>query len=723
MLEFPGTESPRPAVPMRAILRHTPLFAIEAVAVDTETTGLDPRSARLLEVGAVVIRGSMLQEETAFRRLVASPEPIPAAATAVHGIENSDLAGAPTFPEVYAELVGFIGDRPVIGHAVGFDLAMLKRECALAAIPFRTWPALDIRLLAQVAVPHLAEFSLERLAGWFGIQVTDRHRALADALLAARVFIGLVPLLRDIEVRTMAEAEAACRSLSRVLESYYHAGWVEPGADLPELDRHVVGRRLDSYPYRHRIRDLMRCPPVFVCGEAAMRRALGVMTDNRISSVFVGDRAASAASLGIVTERDILRTLRQRGAAALDEPVATIAARPLITVPEDAFVYRAIGRMRRFSIRHLAAVTEANQVSGALSARDLLRWRADAAMVLGDDIDAAEDVAALARAWAKVPAMASALLDEAVSARDIAGIIARELAAAVHRATKLAEQQIADEGLGESPCPYSVLILGSAGRGESLLALDQDHAIIFARGQPDGTEDRWFERLGVRIAEILHTIGVPYCLGGVMAGNSAFRGSLDTWRSRIAHWIDRAAPEDLLNVDIFFDFRPVCGDGMLAAQLWNEAWKAARASPPFLLLLTEAAQGHRAPISFLGRLKTEDGRIDLKRYGLWPIVRCARLLALRHGIPCHSTTERFDGLRALGISGTDLAAAAEAHERFLGLILKAQLADLAAGQRVSNRVPLKLIAAENGASRLRVDLRLAASLYEVTHDHLVAIPR
>jgi DNA polymerase-3 subunit epsilon/CBS domain-containing protein len=319
--------------------------------------------------------------------------------------------------------------------------------------------------------------------------------------------------------------------------------------------------------------------------------------------------------------------------------------------------------------------------------------------------------------------MASALLDEAVSARDIAGIIARELGAAVNRATKLAERQIADEGLGESPCPYSVLTLGSAGRGESLLALDQDHAIIFAGGQPDGMEDRWFEKLGTRIAEILHTIGVPYCPGGVMSGNPAFRGSLGTWRRRIAHWINRAAPEDLLNVDIFFDFRPVVGDGMLAAQLWNEAWEAARASPPFLLLLTEAAQGHRAPITFLGRLKTEEGRIDLKRYGLWPIVRCARLLALRHGVSCHSTTERLDGIRALGINGTDLAAAGEAHERFLELILKAQLVDLAAGQRVSNRVPLKLVGAENGASRLRADLRLAASLYEVARDHLVAIPR
>ena len=61
-----------------------------------------------------------------------------------------------------------------------------------------------------------------------------------------------------------------------------------------------------------------------------------------------------------------------------------------------------------------------------------------------------------------------------------------------------------------------------------------------------------------------------------MAGNAAFRGSLDTWRARVAQWINRARPEDLLNVDIFFDFRLVHGDGELAAGLWREARRARR---------------------------------------------------------------------------------------------------------------------------------------------------
>ena len=68
---------------------------------------------------------------------------------------------------------------------------------------------------------------------------------------------------------------------------------------------------------------------------------------------------------------------------------------------------------------------------------------------------------------------------------------------------------MAEAGQGAPPCPYAFVVLGSAGRGESLLAMDQDNAIVFAEGEPDGAEDRWFARLGTHVAEILHEAGVP----------------------------------------------------------------------------------------------------------------------------------------------------------------------------------------------------------------------
>ena len=72
-------------------------------------------------------------------------------------------------------------------------------------------------------------------------------------------------------------------------------------------------------------------------------------------------------------------------------------------------------------------------------------------------------------------------------------------------------------------------VLGSAGRGESLLAMDQDNALVFAEGAPGGREDRWFEEFAIHITDILHEVGVPYCKGGVMAKNADWRGSVATW--------------------------------------------------------------------------------------------------------------------------------------------------------------------------------------------------
>ena len=67
---------------MRTLLRTTPLFALDAVVLDTETTGLDPRTARLVEIGAVALSGGRLAEEERFQSLVALDEPVPTAVLA-----------------------------------------------------------------------------------------------------------------------------------------------------------------------------------------------------------------------------------------------------------------------------------------------------------------------------------------------------------------------------------------------------------------------------------------------------------------------------------------------------------------------------------------------------------------------------------------------------------------------------------------------------------------
>jgi DNA polymerase-3 subunit epsilon/CBS domain-containing protein len=705
------------------VRNSTPLIALDAVVLDTEATGLDPASARIVEIGAVrIVRGRVVPED-GFHCLVRPDTRIPPAATAIHGIDDARVADASPFAEVWPKLSEYIGGAIVIGHTFGFDLALFKRECERSKIQFVQPRTLDTRLLAQVAEPNLAGYTIEAVTTWLGIGLEGRHSALGDAITTARIFTALVPKLRAVGIRTLAEATRACSTLTSVLDEQHRAGWLEGAGGQARSESEQALARIDSYPYRHRVRDVMRSPARFVTADTPLRHAITLLMDERISSLYVqpskddhGPRQAS--EVGIVTERDMLRAISKDGAAALDIPVTQLMKKPLAAVPADAFVYRAIGRMSRLGVRHLGVVDEMGEVIGALSARDLLRLRASEAVSLGDEIDEAHDVPSLGAAWAKLPHVAAALLAEGVGGRDIAAIISRELGAATRQAAVIAEERMRAAGQGDPPCTYAVAVLGSAGRGESLLAMDQDNALVFAEGDPGGREDLWFENLSLHIADILHEVGVPYCKGGVMAKNAQWRGSTATWHNRVGEWIRVSKPEHLLSVDIFFDLRPVYGDGRLCTELRQHAFDMARGNASFGKLLAETAGSVESGLGLFRQFKTTEGRVDVKKAGLFGIVSMARVLAICHHVVERSTPARIAGVQALGIgAAADLNALANAQETFLDLLIAQQIDDIELGTPPSNMVAVKSLSAGDRA-RLRAAFDAVRHLESLTRELL-----
>ena len=704
------------------VRNSTPLISLDAVVIDTETTGLDPAEARIVEFAAIRILGGRLSDEM-FRSLVSPGVSIPAAATAIHHIDDAKVAGAPSFSQAWPELINFIGGAVVIGHTIGFDLAVLERECKRAGVVFRQPRALDTRILAEIIEPTLAEYTIESLASWLGVQPTARHSAKGDAITTARIFAALVPKLRDGGIRTLGEATLACRALTTVLEEQHRAGWADTALVPAVQDAERTLGRIDSYPYRHRVSDVMRAPAKFVSAETPLAKALKQMMAERVSSLFVRPAESNegdvlAKDVGIVTERDGLRAIATHGAEELARPVKELMSKPLAVVPVDAFIYLAIGRMNRLTIRHLGVVNEAGRVVGALSARDLLRLRASEAISLGDEIDEATDAHALGAAWAKLPHVAAALLAEDVSARDIAAVISDGLGGLTRKAALIAEERLRKAGDGAPPCAYCVAVLGSAGRGESLLSVDQDNAVIFAEGKPGGSNDAWFEKLGIQIADTLHEVGVPYCAGGVMAKNARWRGSTATWHRRIEEWMRVSRPEDLLAVDIFFDLCPVHGDGRLCTTLWRQAYDVARGRYDFAKLLAEAAGHIESSLGLFRQFKTKEGRIDLKKAGLFGIVSTARTLAICHHVVERSTLARLAGIKALGIGAeTDLDALADAQETFIELILGQQIDDVDHGIPPSNAITVKRLSS-NSRSRLRNALEAVQHLEDLQRDLL-----
>lgn len=698
----------------------TPLISLDAVVIDTETTGLDPRKARIVELAALRLAGGRLDEGRHLRRLVRPDESIPAEATRIHGIDDAAVADAPAFGAVWPEYSGFLGDAVVIGHSVGFDLAVIHRECKRAGTSWQTPPTLDTELLARVVAPALASHSLDSLAAWLGIEITGRHSAVGDAITAGRIFCALVPKLRDDGIRTLAEAMRACEGLHGALEDRHRAGWSEtlPVWTQPSPDR--TRMPADTDPYRHRVGALMSSPARSVGVNVRLSEALRLMAEERISSLFISPAdgvLGFPADTGIITERDVMRTLNARGTSALDAPVGEVMSKPLATIPADALAYVAIGRMNRLGIRHLGVTDHAGVVIGALSARDLLRSRAEGAIELGDELATAKDVHDLGRSWVKLTRVVADLVEDGLAAREIAVVVSQNVIEMTRRAAELAEAAMLESGHGGSPRRYAVVVLGSAGRGESLLAMDQDNALVYAN-DASAEADRWFERFAGHFNRILHEAGIPYCKGGVMAMNPLWRGSQAQWRERVEHWIVRASPEDLLSVDIFFDLRVAYGDAALADRLWRHAFDVARGKAEFAKLLIAAVGAMPSGRSWFGGFRTDHGRIDLKLTGLFGIVSVARALAVCHHIVERSTPARLSGLVALKLGlESDLDALADAQGVMLDLILDQQIDDIKHGRPASNTVEVKQLSRRDRA-RLGKALQSVENLDEIARSLL-----
>ena len=665
---------------------ETPLRSLTAIALDTETTSLDVRHARVVEIGAVTILKGSLAPEHHFTSLINPHEVIPPESVAVHGITGDAVKSADSFAQVYRRYRDFAGAHVVLGYALGFDFAILRREHERAGLSWKAPRFLDVRDLAQLTKPDLPDLSLETLAAWLGIAVGERHRALPDAKLAAEVFLALLPRLRGNSIRTLAEAEDARRKLST---SPGVAVWHEPA--LPPYGP----VRVDSYPYRHRAGDVMSKPPQFAGPSTSIRQALAQLVRCKVSSLFIA-RGKSSATHGIVTERDILRAIARDGAKAFAKPVKSIATFPLESVSEQDFLYVAFGRMRRKKYRHMGVVDSNGGLVGAITQRDLLRLQADEALAFADALGEAVGIEELALVWRKLANAARSLLHEDVDARDIAGIISGEVRSITARAAAMAEREVSVASPKPKALRFAAMVLGSAGRGESLLALDQDNAIIFDAAN-DSTAEAWLLKFGQRMNAILDEVGVPFCKGGVMAGNPDWCKSASQWRKQVAHWLSRAEPQDILNADIFFDALPVYGDHGLVDDLRVDAIEAATKAISFLQLMDMNAARARSPVNWFGRFRLEDdGRMDLKMHGIMPIFSAARVMALRHALPDRSTAGRLDALRAKpDVSEQNLDRLREAHQIILRHILQQQLADIEQGIPPSNRVdPGKLHAPE-----------------------------
>jgi DNA polymerase-3 subunit epsilon len=158
------------------------------IVFDTETTGTNPRADRIIEIACLKVHPDGRREQ--FLRRVNPGIPIPPASTAIHGIRDADVAGAPRFREIATDLAAFLTDSDLAGYNIaGFDLPVLRAEFLRAGVSFEVS---EKRLVDSQRIFFAREPRHLAAAARFYCQSdhAGAHGALADAEMTLRVLEG-----------------------------------------------------------------------------------------------------------------------------------------------------------------------------------------------------------------------------------------------------------------------------------------------------------------------------------------------------------------------------------------------------------------------------------------------------------------------------------------------------------------------------------------------------
>ena len=166
---------------------------------DLETTGLSPVRDCIVEIGAVrVDRDGTLSR---FSTLIRPPVPIPARATAIHGITNEMVADAPSFTDAAYRFLEFSRGSKFVTHNARFDLGFLQESLARTGLPLVKTGAYDSIALIRKAFPHLPAYNLQALR--ISLHLPDApegtpHRAAYDAELTMAAFALAMKQLSEL---------------------------------------------------------------------------------------------------------------------------------------------------------------------------------------------------------------------------------------------------------------------------------------------------------------------------------------------------------------------------------------------------------------------------------------------------------------------------------------------------------------------------------------------
>lgn len=187
----------------------SPLSGMEAVVFDLETTGFHPYNGdEIISIGGVRICGGAFEEAEPFYRIVNPKRKIPKHIAELTGITNEMAECGGELMQTLHDFMDFTGKRVLIAHGSGHDKAFLNAALWRTSKTHLTHRVLDTIMIAKWLEPDNRDYGLDEMLDRFRVEVTERHHALHDSVMTAKLYFAFLPLVYARQVVSLGDLYA-----------------------------------------------------------------------------------------------------------------------------------------------------------------------------------------------------------------------------------------------------------------------------------------------------------------------------------------------------------------------------------------------------------------------------------------------------------------------------------------------------------------------------------
>lgn len=357
--------------------------------------------------------------------------------------------------------------------------------------------------------------------------------------------------------------------------------------------------------------------------------------------------------IGIITDSDFRKKVVAGALDVKNTKVHELMSAPVVTVRPNTTLSELTLEMVTHKITHLCVTEDGSSYSktiGVISQRDVLSAQGNNPTILVKEMLKTLEISKLAKLRDQAEKLIQSYLNQEIGIPFISRIITEVNDVLIQKAIEIAQTKLEEEGLKLPPVKFCFLSLGSEGRKEQLLRTDLDNAIIYEQPMEIQAKQahEYFVRLGEEIIKILVACGFEPCPADMMASNPKWCQPIQQWEKYFQDWIAVPDPQSVMNITIFFDFRPIYGTFELADNLRQFIYSEIDKKPSFINFLAKNALQNPPPLSFFRKFVVEKSgehadRFDIKARAMMPFTDMARVLSLEHKLPIYgSTFERFE---------------------------------------------------------------------------------